>query len=287
MFSFGQLRLLAAGMAAMAVLVTPAGSLASGSSQARDDAVKRVPVNVRMKRSADQTNRQLQDAAIAEAKRIALREAFPEEVELSRFVVGIRTAASYVDSFISGLVLNVEVTKEMGTLTDYVLDAVVTVGQPPGVRDRGFVVKATLNHQTFRPGDEVILTVDSTRDAELYVFDVTQDGSVLLLLPAQPLEPIRVRNGEPFVFPSARDRRDGRRIVAALGPSGVAVSEKFWILAFREGTSPEGWLNGTGIRAAAGGVPLETGTITDMWKALVRFNRHDWVIEQVDVEIRP
>lgn len=275
-------------LATVVGLLATVDGIATGQPQAREAAVKRVPVSVRMTRSADQTNRQLRDAAIEEAKRRALREAFPEEVELSRFVVGIRTAASYVDSFISGLVLNVETGAETGNtqMTEYRLDTVVTVGQPPGERDRGFLVKTVLNHETFRPGDEVVLEVETTRDAALYVFNVTQEGQVLLLLPPDASEPLLVRRGEPFVFPSADDRRKGRRIVAALPASSDVVSEKFWVLAFRQGTAPESWLAGTGVRAAVGGVPLETGTVTDMWKALVRFNRYDWVMEQVGVEIR-
>ncbi|HLG56883.1 MAG TPA: DUF4384 domain-containing protein [Vicinamibacterales bacterium] len=161
------------------------------------------------------------------------------------------------------------------------------IAQPAGDPDPRFEVRMRLNHTTFRPGDEVVFNVESTVAVALYVFNVTQDDRVTQLLPGPSANQIRVRGGQVFTFPSEEERRAGQRIVAALPPSGQAVSEGLWVLAFREGVPIDGWLAGAGVSPAFGAVPRETGALIDIWKALLRFNRHDWVMEQVSVEIRP
>ena len=89
--------------------------------------------------------------------------------------------------------------------------------------DRDFAVQLSLNRPRFRDGDEAVMTVTSTRDSYVYLFNVDTDWNATLLFPNDYATDNRIAGGQPFVYPDESLRTKGIRSVARL-PSGSTIS---------------------------------------------------------------
>lgn len=65
---------------------------------------------------------------------------------------------------------------------------------------------------TFRAGDELILTVNSTQDCYLTVFNVLLNDTVTVLVPSPYLREVVVQAGVAFQLPSESLRQQGFRL---------------------------------------------------------------------------
>lgn len=85
----------------------------------------------------------------------------------------------------------------------------VKVGKQKGTKDPYFNVTASLNRHTFREGEELELTVQSSKDCYITVLNICSDDSVYLLFPNQYRSNNFVRAGELFRLPNEDDKRLG------------------------------------------------------------------------------
>ena len=90
-------------------------------------------------------------------------------------------------------------------------------------RDNDFQVHVRLNRSSYQDGDEVIITVTSTRDSYLYIYNVDMDFRAALIAPNKHVQSIRLKAGEAWVYPSDDLRTKGLRATAHLLP-GTSVS---------------------------------------------------------------
>lgn len=235
---------------------------------------------------------QAERIALDRARARAVREGAPTEIIRNFLSINRRAADEVQREFSRGFIVGEEAPTvargdSLAEGPSVTVTARFQVAQPPGDPDPGFDLEVELNHRTFRPGDEVVFSARASRPARLFLFNVTADNRVTQLLPGPAGVPADVRPETPFEFPSAEDRRVGRRIIAALSDDGKATTERLWLLAFREGVTTESWLRGANVQGAFGSVPDASAAPSDLWRALMRFNLRDWTMREIVIEIRP
>ncbi len=97
--------------------------------------------------------------------------------------------------------------------------------------DTGFKVYLSLNQSRFHDGDEAPITVASTRDAYLYVYNVDPDWNATLIFPNDYAPDNRINAGGTFSYPNETLRRKGIRSVARLSPGSKVSAEMIRVVA--------------------------------------------------------
>ena len=98
-------------------------------------------------------------------------------------------------------------------------------------RDNDFQVHVRLNRSSYQDGDEVIITVTSTRDSYLYIYNVDMDFRAALIAPNKYVPSVRVKAGEAWVYPSDDLRAKGLRATAYLLPGSSVSAETIRVVA--------------------------------------------------------
>jgi len=157
----------------------------------------------------------------------ALRD--QEASDLVQSLNFVRSEAVIVDERVMDQRM-VPIADDNGYLMEVVLRARV-VDRRRGT-DPGFFVKADLGRERFLDGEEVTLTVRSTRAARIYVVQVNSGGATLLL-PNTWLSDTRVQAGEVLRFPGPRLRARGIRVLAQARAGGRPSLECLVVVALR------------------------------------------------------
>ena len=98
-------------------------------------------------------------------------------------------------------------------------------------RDKDFQVYVRLNRSSYQDGDEVIITVTSTRDSYLYIYNVDMDFRAALIAPNKYVPSVRVKAGEAWVYPSDELRTKGLRATSQLLPGSSVSAETIRVVA--------------------------------------------------------
>ena len=91
----------------------------------------------------------------------------------------------------------------------YELVVQLHVSMEKGQRDPTFMLSADLNQETFRDGEEMILTLRATKNSHVTVFNLLSDGTVELLYPNPAVPYDEVQANTPFEIPSEALRKRG------------------------------------------------------------------------------
>lgn len=83
------------------------------------------------------------------------------------------------------------------------IKAVPEKGEP----DPGFLLNLQLNRHIFRPGDEMVIQVQPTRDCYLYLFNLVSGDSLFLIFPNDLFRDNFIQAGERFIFPPPEYQR--------------------------------------------------------------------------------
>jgi len=97
--------------------------------------------------------------------------------------------------------------------------------------DTDFRVYLSLNQSRFHDGDEAQITVASTRDAYLYVYNVDTEWNASLIFPNDYAPENRVLAGGTFSYPNEALRGKGIRSVARLSPGSNVSAEMIRVVA--------------------------------------------------------
>ena len=97
----------------------------------------------------------------------------------------------------------------------------------------GFTVKARINRSVFKNGDESEIRVTSSQDAYLYIFNVTEDEQVTILVPNRFSPESFVKAGAEFVFPSEELTRRGIKLTTYVMPGKQKSFETIKVIATR------------------------------------------------------
>jgi len=149
-----------------------------------------------------------------------------------------------------------------------------------------FELQARLNKEVFQQGEEAVLKIRSTQEAYLYLFSVTYDGSVTVLLPNRYAPRHAVTAEEDFQFPSDTMRTLGIRLRVELQPGSRRAVEHIKVIATKrpiELVKIDREEPRDGFQTFAGG---ETGMIQDVMKRLALLDDTEWTEATVPYEIR-
>jgi len=97
--------------------------------------------------------------------------------------------------------------------------------------DKDFRVNVQINRSSYQNGDEVLITVTSTRDSYLYIYNVDMDFRAALIAPNKYVPSVRVKAGETWVYPSDDLRAKGVRAMAHLPPGSSVSAETIRVIA--------------------------------------------------------
>jgi hypothetical protein len=98
-------------------------------------------------------------------------------------------------------------------------------------RDRDFQVNVRINRSSYQNGDEVLITITSTRDSYLYIYNVDMDFHAALIAPNKYAPSVTVKAGETWVYPSDDLRAKGVRATAHLPPGSSVSAETIRVIA--------------------------------------------------------
>lgn len=98
-------------------------------------------------------------------------------------------------------------------------------------RKADFKVKAVLNKEVFREGEEMVITVTASRPGYVHIFNIAQDEEVTALLPNRLSQHNYVEAPKDLVFPDEATRASGIRLRVFLPPTAQKTSEKIKIIA--------------------------------------------------------
>lgn len=105
------------------------------------------------------------------------------------------------------------------------------IAPDPPNHDRDFIVSIRLNRSHFIDGDEVIISVTSSRDAYLYVYALDLEFNAERIVPNQYVPNTRIRAGETWTYPSNDLRARGVQATARLVPGSVISAEMVRVIA--------------------------------------------------------
>ena len=154
-------------------------------------------------------------------------------------------------------------------------------------RRAGFELKASLNKTVFQEGEEALIKIRSSQPSHLYLFSVTQDGSVTLLLPNHYLTQNLIAAGQEVIFPSEALRSLGIRLRVML-PKGVKKAvEYIKVIAIRKPIvlikEHSDQTPGSVFHTFDG---MEAGMIQDVVKRLASLEDEDWTEATMPYEVR-
>jgi len=176
------------------------------------------------------------------ARDAAIEEAVGTFVKGSTLVHNYQIADDIIHSLRRGIVVAEEVVKEgitppeekSGQLPVYNLTLRVKVKPMPVEKRKGVGVKLTLNRDVFKHGEDVVISIKTTMDSYIYVFDVFQNDTVTLLVPNKHLSGNMVKADTEFIFPGMGLSAAGIHLRAMLPPGAKAATERVKVIASTE-----------------------------------------------------
>ncbi len=123
--------------------------------------------------------------------------------------------------------------------------------------DKDFRAYLSLNQSRFHDGDEAQITVVSTRDAYLYVYNVDTDWNATLIFPNDYAPDNRVLAGGTFTYPNEALRGKGIRSVARLSPGSKVSAEMIRVVATKV-PLPQSLLEPSGPTSTERNLPISS-----------------------------
>lgn len=163
------------------------------------------------------------------AKEIAIQKAckraieFYSGIEISGRILNIQAENQnliLIDNFSSitqqtsqGIVLEKEIIEEEiisnGNMLQKVITVKVKVGKQKGEKDPSFQITANLNREYFKDGEDMELSVVSSKDCYLTILNICSNDSVYVIFPNEYRKDNFVKSGELFQLPNSKDKEIG------------------------------------------------------------------------------
>jgi len=138
--------------------------------------------------------------------------------------VGMDHFSQITNTMSRGVILDKKILekhrKKYGKEWLYIVSLEGKVGKLEGERDKFFKLEAKLNRERYQSGDEMVITIKSTKDCYVYVFNILSDETVNALLPNQYLAENMIRKGETLRVPPKNGIIGNFRV-------GLPAGEKF------------------------------------------------------------
>jgi hypothetical protein len=146
-----------------------------------------------------------------------------------------------------------------------------------------FTVRAMVNRSVFKNGDESEIRVTSSQDAYVYIFNVTEDEHVTILVPNRFLPESFVKAGAEFVFPSESLTKRGIKLNTYVMPGKHRSLETIKVIATRHPVAA--------LRHQAPDAVFkeyhapDTTMLNDLLRTLGSFDPGDWAEDAAAYEV--
>lgn len=172
-------------------------------------------------------------------------------------------------------------------ITVYRARVQVKVAKEEGKADPGFQVKAELNQEVYREGEEMRLAITATRPCYVTVLNWTAVDTVVVLLPNKYRQARRVEPEDTLWVPDTGEKERGIHYRFFLPTNRQEAAEAIWVIATKEGQ-----VFGQGlpeVETALRGyklMPTRQGAWVELMRWLVQIPRDQRAEAQVVYEVR-
>jgi len=188
------------------------------------------------------------------AKEIAIQKAckraieFYSGIEISGRILNFQAENQnqiLIDNFSSitqqtaqGIIIEKEIIKDEIISRENRLIKVITikvkVDKQKGEKDPSFKITANLNRDYFKDGEEMGLSVKSSKDCYLTILNICSNDSVYVIFPNEYRNDNFIRSGELFQLPNSNDKRIGLIFPVNLLPNKNEDLEMIKIIATKQ-----------------------------------------------------
>lgn len=182
--------------------------------------------------------------AIEDALRNAVHEAVGSYITAETLVVNLRLSGSILGAIPYGKVIGKEILAEsieeipgqgqQKPRLAYKVKIRAGVVEETIGSDPSFRLDASLNHSSFKNGDEMLIRVKSTKDCYVSVFNILEGEYILRLIPNRFKEQNFLAANATFSFPDKADKSRGVKLRVHTPENKDVVTESIYILALSQ-----------------------------------------------------
>ena len=137
-----------------------------------------------------------------------------------------------------GIILEKEIIKEEiisnGNQLQKIVTIKVKVGKQKGEKDPTFEISSELNREYFKDGEEMELSVKSSKDCYLTILNICSNDSVYVIFPNEYRKDNFIESGETFLFPNSNDKEIGLYFPVNLLPNKNDDVEMIKVIATKQ-----------------------------------------------------
>lgn len=231
----------------------------------------------------DETTMELaQRASLEAARRAAIETALGMHVTGSTLVRNSQLVEDLIHVVARGIIVQEHILEQgltaegakgaHATYRTKIKAKVVRLAENPRASD--FSVRCRLNRTTYQHGDHAELRVTPSQDAYLYVFDVTEDEHITVLVPNRYLRDTRIPGGTEFVFPPLELVKRGIQLTTMVAAGKHRSAESIKVIATLR---PMDALKRRAPEAVFDEYrPNDTTLLTDLLKTLAGLDTGEW-----------
>lgn len=181
------------------------------------------------------------DQAIETAERKAVAEALASGISVETLLVNLRLSGTIVGAIPFGKVVKKEILEEGPVKSQggksgsqdplYRVRIKAGVVREAADGDPSFNLDAAINQHVFKDGDELQISIRSTKACYFAIFNILEDNKIIRLLPNYLSMKNHLETGEKYAFPGTKDREKGLRLLVHLPEKKEKVTESVYILA--------------------------------------------------------
>lgn len=240
----------------------------------------------------DETTIELaQRASLDAARRAAIEKGVGMNVSGATMVRNAQLVEDLVQVIARGLIIEEQILErglkvegDTGSHGTYhTLIKAMVVRLPMSRHDMEFSVRSRLDRSVYRHGDRAELRITPNQDAYLYVFSVTEDEHITVLVPNRYLSEARVKAGKEFVFPPPELVKRGVMLTTVIAPGKQRSAEHIKVIATRR---PMDVLKHRAPEALFEEYrPSDTVLLTELLKTLTAVDPGEWAESSSRYEI--
>jgi hypothetical protein len=174
---------------------------------------------------------QVKAAAVDKARQAAMKEVLGVELthrSLDFQQEGLNGQTALIESVLKttrrGRILQEELLADGPVGWNYFVKTRACFKEKPEGADGGFRVELSLSRDAFFDGDQGKISVESSRDAFLYLYDVQSNGETSLIAPNEWSPEVRAKAGEAWEYPDPAALKAGARLQAQMPLGGAPIS---------------------------------------------------------------
>ena len=121
-----------------------------------------------------------------------------------------------------------------GNKIEKVVTIKVLVGKQKSMKDSAFQIESNLNREYFKNGEEMELSVKSSKDCYLTILNICSNDSVYVIFPNEYRKNNFVKSGETFQLPNSKDKEIGLYFPVNLLPNKKDDVEMIKVIATKK-----------------------------------------------------